>query len=149
MADARFEEFVGLIDALHKEIARIKLTEAQRLGFTGADVMCLYYLLDHPEGLTSAELARHAIVSRPAMSRTVTRLEERGLVEVEGGSGSNRYKALVRLTKEGIAATTPVDDVLSGVLDEVGTVLSDSRRSQVYKSLHLILEKLKQVSPND
>ena len=35
--DTRFEDFVGLIDALHKEIQRIKNAEARRLGFRGAE----------------------------------------------------------------------------------------------------------------
>ena len=58
MGESRFEDFVGIISALNKEIQRIKTAEAHRLGFRGSDVMCLYYLVKHPEGLTASELAR-------------------------------------------------------------------------------------------
>ena len=44
MARERFEDFVGLVEGLHKEVVRIKAREAERLGFRGADVMCLYRL---------------------------------------------------------------------------------------------------------
>ena len=80
MGGTRFEDFVGIIGALNKEIQRIKNAEARRLGFRGADVMCLYYLVKYPDGITASELARLADVSRAAMSRTVARLAEDGLV---------------------------------------------------------------------
>ena len=50
----RFEDFVGMISALSKEIQRIKMVEATKLGIKGADVMLLYQLARHPQGLTSA-----------------------------------------------------------------------------------------------
>ena len=62
MGETRFEDFVGIIGALNKEIQRIKNAEARRLGFRGSDVMCLYYLVKHSEGVTAAELARMADV---------------------------------------------------------------------------------------
>ena len=42
--ETRFEDFVGLISGLYKEIQRIKTSEGARLGLKGSDVMCLYYL---------------------------------------------------------------------------------------------------------
>lgn len=44
----RFEDFVGMISALSKEIQRIKMVEATKLGIKGADVMLLYQLARHP-----------------------------------------------------------------------------------------------------
>ena len=66
MEETRFEDFVGIISALNKEIQRIKNAEAHRLGFRGADVMCLYHRVKYPDGLTAAELARLVDVSRVA-----------------------------------------------------------------------------------
>lgn len=39
--ETRFEDFVGLISGLYKEIQRIKTSEGARLGLKGSDVMCL------------------------------------------------------------------------------------------------------------
>ena len=55
--ETRFEDFVGLISGLYKEIQRIKTSEGARLGLKGSDVMCLYYLERSKDGLTGADLA--------------------------------------------------------------------------------------------
>ena len=67
--ETRFEDFVGLISGLYKEIQRIKTSEGARLGLKGSDVMCLYYLERSKDGLTGADLARMAGVTRGARSR--------------------------------------------------------------------------------
>ena len=69
--ETRFEDFVGLISGLYKEIQRIKTSEGARLGLKGSDVMCLYYLERSKDGLTGADLARMAGVTRAAVSRTL------------------------------------------------------------------------------
>lgn len=146
MPETRFEDFVGLIEALHKEIQRIKAAEAERLGFKGADVMCLYYLVRNPEGLTASELARLSDVSRAAMSRTVSRLEEGGLVEV-GDSASAadaaRYRAPVRLTERGLEVAQPINEVVREVLVETGKALPEPRRTEMYDSLNVVLDRLR------
>ena len=146
MGETRFEDFVGIISALSKEIQRIKNAEARRLGFRGADVMCLYYLVKYPDGLTAAELARMADVSRAAMSRTVAHLAEDGFVEVGGSDEeASRYRAPIRLTEKGYEAARPLDDIIHRVLDEAGGELAMRQRLQMYDSLNHILEKLRTI----
>ena len=72
--ETRFEDFVGLISGLYKEIQRIKTSEGARLGLKGSDIMCLYYLERSKDGLTGADLARMAGVTRAAVSRTLAHL---------------------------------------------------------------------------
>ena len=144
MEETRFEDFVGIISALNKEIQRIKNAEAHRLGFRGADVMCLYYLVRHPDGLTAADLARLVDVSRAAVSRTVAHLAEDGFVEVGGSDEeASRYRAPIRLTEKGYEAARPLDDIIHRVLDEAGGELALRQRMQMYDSLNHILEKLR------
>ena len=146
MEETRFEDFVGIISALNKEIQRIKNAEAHRLGFRGADVMCLYYLVKHPDGLTAAELARMVDVSRAAVSRTVAHLAEEGFVEVGGSDEeASRYRAPIRLTEKGYEAARPLDDIIHRVLDEAGGELALRQRMQMYDSLNHILERLRTV----
>lgn len=145
MTEKRFEDFVGIISALGKEIQRIKTAEAKRLGFRGSDVMCLYYLVKHPEGLTASELARLVDVSRAAMSRTIAHLAEDGFVEVGNAEDedASRYRAPVRLTEKGYEAARPLDDIIHRVLDEAGGELAMRQRLQMYDSLNHILERLR------
>ena len=144
MEESRFEDFVGIISALSKEIQRIKNAEARRLGFRGADVMCLYYLVKYPDGLTAAELARLVDVSRAAVSRTVAHLAEDGFVEVGGSDDdASRYRAPIRLTEKGYEAARPLDAIIHRALDEAGGELALRQRMQMYDSLNHILEKLR------
>ncbi|MDY2776790.1 MAG: MarR family transcriptional regulator [Collinsella sp.] len=146
MGETRFEDFVGLITALSKEIQRIKAREAAKLGLKGADIMCLYYLRRHPEGLTSAELARHAGVTRAAVSRALVDLEAEGFVRVSESEESTRYRALLFLTDRGNAAMDSADAVISCVVREAGEELGDVQRSHMYASLATVLARLRKIS---
>ena len=129
---SRFEDFVGYIGALAKEIQRIKATESAHLGLQGADIMALYYLGHSESGMTGAELARAAGVTRAAISRTLARMEREGFVTVSGSSDtSSRYKAPV---------------VLHYVMEQVVQAQSDEERAQMYDSLERVLACLKGLS---
>lgn len=144
---SRFEDFVGLITLISKEIQRIKAVEATKLGLKGSDIMCLYYLGQHEEGLTGSELAREADVTRAAVSRTIARLENEGLVEVQDGQGAgSRYRAPVRLTERGRDVTAEANEIIRSVVQEAGEELGDIQRVQMYRSLNVIYEKLKGIS---
>lgn len=149
MADeerARFEGFVGLISALSKEIQRIKMSEAAKLGIKGADVMLLFQLARHPHGLTSAELARHAGVTRAAVSRALVGLEESGFVEVRTGSDSGRYRATVVLAPRGRVAMESASKTIDRVVNKAGGVVGDADRATMYAALEAILVQLKNIS---
>lgn len=147
MEQSRFEDFVGLITLISKEISRIKTVEAAKLGLKGSDIMCLYYLGRHEEGLTGAELARESDVTRAAVSRTLAHLEEDGFVEVCGEQGTgSRYRAPVRLTEKGRRANAEAGEVIRRVVIEAGEELGDIQRVQMYRSLNLILERLRGIS---
>lgn len=147
MFEERFEDFVGLITSIEKEIQRIKTAELGRFGLRGGDLMCIYNLQKRPEGLTSAELARLAGIDRAAVSRVVARLSDEGFVEVgedEPGS-TGRYRAPIRLTEKGHAVMVEVDDIIRGVVSAAGSGLSPSNREAMYASLSSVLDKLKTI----
>ena len=147
MEQSRFEDFVGLITLISKEISRIKTVEAAKLGLRGSDIMCLYYLGQNEEGLTGAELARESDVTRPAVSRTLAHLEEDGFVEVCGEQATgSRYRAPVRLTEKGRQVNAEASEIIRRVVTEVGEELGDIQRVQMYRSLNLILERLRGIS---
>ena len=137
--ETRFEDFVGLISGLYKEIQRIKTSEGARLGLKGSGVMCLYYLERSKDGLTGADLARMAGVTRAAVSRTLAHLEEGGYVEVDdSGDAAVKYRAPVRLTALG-------GESMSEVLDTTGKAMGVEQREQMYASLRTILNTLREI----
>ena len=136
--ESRFEDFVGLIGAIDKEIQRIKTAELARFGLRASDLMVVYYLEKNPEGLTGADLARLADVDRAAVSRTVTRLAADGFVEV--GEESTRYRAPIRLTEKGYAAMAEV------IVRQAGGGLMDEQRRALYASLESVLGQLRVIA---
>ena len=163
--ETRFEDFVGLISGLYKEIQRIKTSEGARLGLKGSDVMCLYYLERSKDGLTgadlarmagiapanaqdnlAAELARMAGVTRAAVSRTLAHLEEGGYVEVDdSGDAAVKYRAPVRLTALGGESMSEADRIIREVLDTTGKAMGVEQREQMYASLRTILDTLREI----
>ena len=110
----RFEEFVGLISSLEKEVQRIRAVECERLGLRGADLMCLYCLGRSDSPLTAAELSRRAGVTRAAVSRSLAQLEEGGLVIVApAGEQGRAYRAPVSLTDAGRKTMAGVEGAVS------------------------------------
>lgn len=142
--ESRFEDFVGLIGAIDKEIQRIKTAELARFGLRASDLMVVYYLEKNPEGLTGADLARLADVDRAAVSRTVTRLAADGFVEV--GEESTRYRAPIRLTEKGYAAMAEVNGLISQIVRQAGDGLMDEQRRALYASLESVLGQLRVIA---
>ncbi len=147
MDETRFEDFTGLISAIAKEVQRIKSVESARLGLAGADIMCLYYLGKHADGMTGADLARASGVTRAAVSRSLARMEQEGFVEPgESASGDAKYRTPIRLTERGVDAAKRADTAIGHVLNEVAGVQDEAAREQMYTSLHLVLSCLRELS---
>ena len=70
----RFSKFTLLIDGIYKSIHKIKLDTAPYLGIKSVHVFWVYSLLDHPDGLTSTELAALSEIDRSLVSREVAKL---------------------------------------------------------------------------
>ena len=145
--ETRFEDFVGLISGLYKEIQRIKTSEGARLGLKGSDVMCLYYLERSKDGLTGADLARMAGVTRAAVWKTIDQLrQEGGYVEVDdSGDAAVKYRAPVRLTALGGESMSEADRIIREVLDTTGKAMGVEQREQMYASLRTILNTLREI----
>lgn len=141
----RFEEFVGLISSLEKEVQRIRSVECERLGLRGADLMCLYCLGRSDSPLTAAELSRRAGVTRAAVSRSLAQLEEGGLVIVApAGEQGRAYRAPVSLTDAGRKTMAGVEGAVSRVMSRVDSALEDDdARARLYASLASVLECLR------
>lgn len=142
---SRFEDFVGLINGVAKEVQRIKAAEAAKLGLKGADIMCLHYLLKHPEGLASADLAREAGVTRAAVSRTLSSLVDKGYVRFLA-DGEGAYRAPVVLTASGRERMEAAERTICAVVDEAGSCLDPDSRAQMYASLSHVLDRLRAIS---
>lgn len=145
--EIRFENFVGLITAIDKEIQRIKTAELARFGLRASDLMIVYNLDKHPEGPSAADLARYAEIDRAAVSRSLVRLSQQGFVKLGAAApDAPRYRTPVYLTEKGTAAMTEVDALIRNIVQSAGGALEDEQRQAMYNALASVLEQLKNTS---
>ena len=134
----RFEEFVGLIANIHKNIQKIKHDKMQQFGLSGNHVMCLFYLAQHQEGLTGAQLSQLMSVNKAAVSRAMAELVEKDYVFYENLEAGKKYRAVAKLTVKGFAVTEQIDGIICEVVNEIGNDLQEDERTMMYQSLNTV-----------
>ena len=136
----RFDAFVSGITACYKYIQRIKSLEMTEFGLKGTHVMCLFYLREHPEGLTAAQLCSRCAEDKAAISRTVSELRERGFIT---SLSKKNYRAPLRLTEMGREIADRFDQLIHDWVTVGGDGLSELQRSDFYQALSTISENLR------
>ena len=138
----RFETFVTNITSIYRSIQKLKSQEMASLGLKGTHVMCLFQLRQHPEGLTSTQLAQLCEEDKAAISRALTELRERGLTSVEETPGQRRYRAPVTLTEAGREVTHQMDRKILGAVRQGAQGYTAEERDTFYRVLLQIAENL-------
>ena len=138
----RFEEFVGLISNIHKDIQKIKQDRMKQFGLSGNHVMCLFYLSQHKEGLTGAQLSQLMSVNKAAVSRAMAELVEKDYVFYENLEAGKKYRAVAKLTVKGFAVTEQIDGIICEVVNEIGIDLQEDERTAMYRSLKTVSKNL-------
>ena len=136
----RFDAFVSGITACYKYIQRIKSMEMTEFGLKGTHVMCLYYLRQNPAGLTAAQLCGLCAEDKAAISRTVSDLRSRGYIT---SLSEKAYRAMLTLTAAGQELARKFDHLIELWVAIGGDGLSDTERSDFYRSLSSINENLR------
>ena len=89
MIAERFYIFTLLIDGIHKCIHRIKFDFAPHFGVKSVHMFWIYELRDHPDGLTSAELAERTGLRIDLIDERRTTVEAHNIL---GDNGVYRQK---------------------------------------------------------
>lgn len=140
---SRFEAFSEYIVELNRYIQKIKEVEMNKLRLHAKHTMCLYYLGKYPDGLTSTELTKLCSEDKAAVSRTLTQLENGGFVSRGLPEDKRAYRAVYNLTESGEEIVKRINERVKSVIIGAGTGLSDEQRGELYSSLELILNNLK------
>lgn len=136
----RFEEFNRNITEAYKCILKIKAIEMQKYGLRGANVMCLFFLGKHPEGLTPSQLCTLCGEDKAGVSKSLSALKKSGYVSTEGMG--RKYRMLYKITEEGQGIYKNLLDFIDGVVEKVGDGLSDEERTTFYAALDTIVSNL-------
>ena len=138
----RFVRLVTSISQLYRCIQKIKSKEMTEFGLKGTHVMCLFYLRQHPDGLTSAELSNLCLEDKAAISRTVSKLEELGLTATACNGPKRRYRAKILLTNAGQRISEQMLQIIENAVEKGGAGITDAERATFYQVLDVIPQNL-------
>lgn len=145
----RFESFVITINQIYRNIQKLKTREMTEMGLKGTDVMCLFKLNRHEEGLTSAELSVLCMEDKAAISRAVSLLMEKGLVTYADSDNKRKYRAKLILTEDGKNASARMTALISAAVAKGGDGLTNEERVIFYKALKTISGNLEHLIQNN
>jgi DNA-binding MarR family transcriptional regulator len=148
MEAERFNQFVQLIESVHKSVNKIKLSIAPTLGVKSVHVFWLYELLSHPEGLTAATLANKSKIDRSLISREVEELRARGYIEVAAGGGEKRknYNSRIRLTEQGRELAQTITGYAMAAQLAADSGVSEEELQAFYATLKKLSNNLSQLA---
>lgn len=129
----RFEKFTYLTFKITKLIQKIKNVDVEELGLKAVHVMCIYYLSKNSEGLTSKSLVDLTLEDKAAISRALSLLKKKNLIDYKGG-----YNELITLTSEGDKVAKYIENKSEEALNESSLDISEEDRNVLYKTLDKI-----------
>lgn len=138
----RFEKFSIAVLELNRYLQRIKDQQMRKFGLRSAHTMCVFYLGQHPEGLTVTQLCDICREDKAAVSRCIRELLERELVESDAPRDRRSYRNPYRLTEKGRALAKQVDSRVEEALRQGGKGLTEEQREIFYTTAQMILDNL-------
>ena len=133
-----FENFTITILKLNKLVQKIKNFEMREYGLKTIHVMCIYYLNNHPDGLTASELTRLTLEDKAAISRALKVLHEKGYANYD----PNKYNADIRLTDAGKELASLISKKADKAVCAGSYDFTEEQRNSFYRQLGTIAENL-------
>lgn len=141
----RFERFSFAISEISRYWHKITADEMERYGLKGPHSVYLTAMYRYPDGITAPQLCELCGKDKADVSRTMSLMEQKGLVRKEGGH-HNRYGGVFKLTEVGLAAAEQVRERVCLAVQIAGEDLSDENRTVFYESLEKIAARLRDIS---
>ena len=138
----RFEKFSIAVLELNRCLQRIKDLEMRKFGLRSAHTMCVFYLGQHPEGLTVTQLSEICREDKAAVSRCLSQLAQRELVVSYAPRNLRAYRNPYRLTEKGRLLAKQMDERVAEALRWGGKGLTEEQRESFYASAQIILDNL-------
>lgn len=142
MMEKRFERFAAAVLEMNRYLQRIKEQEMRRFGLRSAHTMCIFYLGQHPEGLTVTQLTEICREDKAAVSRNLSELSWMGLVSCSAPPDRRVYRDPYRLTERGTEIAAQVEARVSDALSACGRGLTEAQRDNFYTAAQIIISNL-------
>ena len=137
----RYELLSLAVSSMYHDIQKIERVEMAKFGLKGPHAQCLLALSRYSQGLTSSQLCEICDKDKAAISRTVSELEQAGMV-LRSDRNGNRYRAVLTLSPQGAAAAQSVSERAQVAVEQAGMGLDDGQRKVFYQVLALIAGNL-------
>ncbi len=141
----RFERFSHAIFAVSRCWHKLAAEEMEPYGLKGPHAIYLVAILRSTEGLTCAQLCELSGRDKADVSRAISMMEKKGLVQRQG-AGSNLYRAQVTLTQQGINAARQICQRASLAVEYAGKGYSEEHRSIFWQVLDTIAGNLQSMT---
>lgn len=142
---SRFEQFASSISAIYRDIQKIERDEMERFGLRGAYTQYLLAISRFPEGVTAAALSEICDKDKAAVSRAISEMLAKGLVNRKGIKDT-LYRAKLTLTEAGRQAAEFVSKRAEIAVELAGKGLTDSDKHVFYATLDQITLNLQHIS---
>lgn len=134
----RKESCALFIHQIHNNIEKENNNKLRKKGITFSQMSVLMALVDIKEkGLTFKELEKKLALAQSTTAGLISRLEQKGLVEVFGDSSDKRIK-YVRITKLGVSYCDDARMEINNTEEKLLLPLSEDEK----KTLFLLLKKV-------
>ena len=138
----RFERFSFAIMCISRYWHKLASEEMEHVGLKGPYAIYLVALYHFKDGITATKLGEICGKDKSDVSRTMTVMQNAGLVYKEG----SRYRALLKLTEKGIGIAEHVIKRGKIAVDIAGAEISECDREIMYASLEKIAVNLQNLS---
>ena len=139
---SRYERFSSAVFCIYRDIQKIQRVEMERHGLKGSHALCLLTLNRHPEGITAAHLCEICDKDKAAISRTLSELEHKGLVQREE---PHVYRAALKLTEEGRETAGQVEQRAQLAVRKATEGLTETQGEALYEALDCLAGNLQKI----
>ncbi|MBQ3392531.1 MAG: MarR family transcriptional regulator [Lachnospiraceae bacterium] len=142
----RFERFtISIFNISHywNRIAAEEMKKHDLKGTYALYLLTLYSAQEENERITAARLAELCQRDKADVSRAVSMLQKRGIIEPYG---ANRYRVPLILTPQGRELGSHLRQRASLALQTAGQGISEEMRSNMYRCLDIIARNMRSIS---
>ena len=140
----RFSQFCTSIASIQRSILKIERTEMAKYGLKGPHANCLVAMAPYPEGITAARLWDICDKDKAAISRTVSELEDAGMVLRQDPEGK-RYRSVLRLSEKGKEIANRVNDMVLLAVAKASEGYDKEKQQVFARVLNLVAGNLQDI----
>lgn len=140
----RFSQFCTSISSIQRSILKIERVEMAKYGLKGPHANCLVAMARYPEGITAARLCDICDKDKAAISRTVSELEDAGMVLRQDPDGK-RYRSVLRLSEKGKEIANRVNDMVLLAVAKASDGYDKEKQQVFARVLNLVAGNLQEI----